>query len=278
MSASAIYELIKVSKIKSAQFPMDCLPLGSSVTLASGIQGVVVVPLVAAKDKGQMQVTQPGGVKAPETRRTFSREEVSQVSFNFLQSANVISTRTAVLSLTAATKAFGWLGGIVGAGIASTTVTVQNFIIGGHVPWGTTQTTLASKLGMSVGSLAVVSSWIGFGIGVVATPLVYMVLRNRVKDNSVNLITVFNETGAICEVSIIEITNVTIAYSCIPSKPEIRTIFSFILEPGGVVIDAPIPNEQTSVFKLACGVSDRVVDRFAVYAVTADSIHKLSVQ
>ena len=253
MDPESIYQLIKIHEIRSPEFQLSTLPPGASVVLLNGIQGVLVSDNEILTSSNE--------------RRRFERTELGQVENDMVTSR--ISRRTAVLSLTAATKAFGWIGGIVGAGIASTTVTVQNYMIG--VPWGATQTTLASKMGMSVGSLALVSSWIGFGVGVVATPFVYMCLRHRVQ-NEYNPISVFNQTENEVQVTITEITNVTISYTCIPSKPVIRTLYTLNVPPKGVVLDIPIPNEETSLFKLE-NVS---IKPYSVYTIRGDNkIEKL---
>lgn len=249
-----VYEEIKSFKIRSLGVSLGELPAGSVVTLASGVRGV----LVGTIDDTRAKLSVDGVLCV------CCREEIRQVSSPV--GVGGISSRAAVLSLTAATKAFGWIGGIVGASIASSTVSVQSYILG-YLPWGTAETTLSAKLGMSVGSLVVVSSWIGFGIGVLATPIVYVYVRNKYV--SFHPVTIFNETDSPIDIEITEITNVTICYNCVPSKPQIRTLVSAKIPPKGILLDIPIPNEETSIFKLTTkdNPKGRIVQPSTVYSI-----------
>ena len=259
---SNLYESTKLRHLKTGAHR---IPDGAIVTLSDGSECTAVE--FDRTDTSPRIKTKAG------TTRCVSWDEISKVSFSHPH--NSFSPKTAVLSLSAATKAFGWIGGLVGAGVASTSVTVQNYMLG--IPLGTTETTLASKMGMSVGSLALMSSWIGFAIGVAMTPFVYFVLRKKgISVEQSSVITVFVESDDPVEVSLSEITNATIAYTCVPSKPEIHQLASF---PGSakVLIDIPIPTVATSIFLLNAGGGNKriVVEPFSVYLVTATHIRRL---
>ena len=128
-------------------------------------------------------------------------------------------------------------------------------------------------MGMSVGSLAILSSWIGFGIGVAMTPVVYLMLKKRIKDDGLNTyITILNQTDNVAMIRVSEVTNATIAYTVLPSKPEIKLIGEHSITPLGILIDLPIPTTETSLFHLHYNKQDILVEPLAVYVVSNGKI------
>ncbi|KAF4664836.1 hypothetical protein FOL47_004911 [Perkinsus chesapeaki] len=80
------------------------------------------------------------------------------------------------LTLSASTKVLSWLGGAIGAGVGACSVTVPYYFLG-FIPWGTTTTTVAASWGTTIAAMGWYASWVGFGVGVVAAPAVWLLMQ-----------------------------------------------------------------------------------------------------
>ncbi|KAF4704490.1 hypothetical protein FOZ63_028351 [Perkinsus olseni] len=98
------------------------------------------------------------------------------------------------LTLSASTKVLSWLGGAIGAGVGACSVTVPYYFLG-FIPWGTTTTTVAASWGTSIAAMGWYASWVGFGVGVVAAPAVWILMQQyRKKEGGCLPFMIINDT------------------------------------------------------------------------------------